>query len=160
MRFAVAVVCLALAGCPNAGNGKDTTPDPSDNGNPRGGNPCGTTETLYERLGGLTSIRRVVDELMGTVAADSRINAFFVNADIRELKVNLVDHICKTTGGPCEYKGRDMKSAHEGLGVTEAHYAAMIENLQKTLDKFGVPQKEQGELINLLGTAKDDIVEQ
>ena len=51
-----------------------------------------------------------------------------------------------------------MKSAHEGLGVTEAHYSALVENLEKTLDKFGVPKKEQVELIDALSTSKADII--
>lgn len=161
MRCVLALGLCALAvGCPGSATDGDTRPDPPVNGNPCGENPCAQGESLYERLGGLSSIRQVVDELIGTVAADGRISGFFQNADIRALKVNLVDHICKTTGGPCEYKGRDMKAAHEGLGVTEAHYSALVENLEKTLDKFGVPDKEQLELIEVLSATKAEIVEQ
>ncbi|HLY80979.1 MAG TPA: group 1 truncated hemoglobin, partial [Caulobacteraceae bacterium] len=73
--------------------------------------------TLYQRLGGKKAIKAVVDDFVGRVAADTRINAFFAAtaADPKRLakfKGNLVDQICEAAGGPCKYKGKDMKTAH------------------------------------------------
>src|ERR1051325_9771564 len=77
--------------------------------------------TLYDRLGGKKAITAVVDEFVGRVAADSRINHYFAQAaaDSKRMaafKVNLVDQICQAAGGPCKYQGKDMKSAHAGMG--------------------------------------------
>ena len=66
-------------------------------------------KSLYERLGGIDAIRAVVDDFVGNVAADRRINKFFANTDIPRLKRNLVDQICQSTGGPCTYGGRGMR---------------------------------------------------
>ena len=63
-------------------------------------------KSLYERLGGIDAIRAVVDDFVGNVAADKRINKFFANTDIVRLKRNLVNQICQGTGGPCVYTGR------------------------------------------------------
>ena len=115
--------------------------------------------TLYKRLGGLPAIRAVVDDFVGNVAADKRINRFFAKTNIPRLKLRLVEQICQGSGGPCKYKGKSMKEAHRGMGVSGADFAALVEDLQKSLNKFKVPAKEQGELLAILGPMRKDIVE-
>src|SRR5262249_25594191 len=73
--------------------------------------------TLYQRLGGYDSIQAVVDEAIKNIAADRRINWFFKGANIQRLRRQLADQICAASGGPCVYRGRDMKSAHAGMGI-------------------------------------------
>jgi hemoglobin len=51
-----------------------------------------------------------------------------------------------------------MKTAHAGMGITDADFNALVEDLVATLDKFKVPEKEKGELLGLLGPMKKDIV--
>ena len=68
--------------------------------------------------------------------------------------------ICAGTGGPCTYTGRDMKTAHKGMGISDADFNALVGDLVKSLDKFKVPQKEQGELLAILGPMKSSIVGQ
>ncbi|HEY4613038.1 MAG TPA: group 1 truncated hemoglobin [Bacteroidota bacterium] len=116
-------------------------------------------KSLYERLGGKEAITAVVDAFVANVAGDQRINRFFKDANIPRLKKMLVDQICQATGGPYEYKGLDMKSAHKGMGVSSADFNALVENLVKALDTFKVPEKEKGELLGALAGMKDDIVE-
>lgn len=114
--------------------------------------------SLYDRLGGKPAITAVVDGFVGNVAADKRINGFFARTDIPRLKRLLVEQICAGTGGPCTYTGRDMKTSHAGMGVSDAHFNALVEDLIKTLDKFKVPQREKDELLGILGPMKGDIV--
>src|SRR4029453_9415742 len=106
---------------------------------------------------GKTGSPAVVDQFIANVAADNRINAFFANADIPGLKGKLVDLICQGTGGP--YTGKDMKAAHEGMGVKEGDFNALVEDLVAALDKFKVPEKKKGELLGILGPMKNAIVE-
>jgi hemoglobin len=125
---------------------------------------CQTTmappKSLYERLGGKDAITAVVDDFVASVAADKRINGYFAKANIPNLKRNLVDQICSATGGPCTYTGRDMKTTHKGMGITDADFNALVGDLQTTLNKFKVPDKEQGELLGILGPLKPQIVGQ
>ncbi|BDB29997.1 hypothetical protein Tamer19_69660 [Cupriavidus sp. TA19] len=115
-------------------------------------------QSLYERLGGSQSITAVVDDFVANVAADTRINAKFANANIPRLKMRLVEQICAGTGGPCTYQGRDMRSAHAGMGITNSEFDALVEDLVKSLNKFKVPAQEQKELLGILGPMRKDIV--
>lgn len=117
-------------------------------------------QSLYTRLGGKPAITAVVDDFIGNVAADSRINGRFANANIPHLKMELVDQICAASGGPCTYTGKDMKTAHRGMNIRGPEFDALVEDLVKTLDKFKVPAKEKGELLGALGPLKPAIVGQ
>ncbi|MDQ3335946.1 MAG: group 1 truncated hemoglobin [Myxococcota bacterium] len=142
-------VVLAVA-CGGGGKKSDATNT--------GGTGGMETKSLYDRLGGKDAITAVVDEFVANVAADTRINAMFANADIKNLKSKLVDQICEATGGPCKYTGKNMKDAHTGMNIKEADFNALVEDLVKALDKFKVPEKEKGELLGALGGMKADIV--
>jgi hemoglobin len=121
-------------------------------------------KTLYQRLGGKKAITAVVDEFVGRVAADSRINSYFKNtaSDPKRLahfKMNLVDQICEASGGSCKYKGKDMKTTHAGMGITDMDFNALVEDLAGALDKFKVGAQEKNDLLGALGPMKKDIVE-
>ena len=122
-------------------------------------------KSLYSRLGGKKAITAVVDEFVNIVAADVRINKFFAAAanDPKRLaafKMKLVDQICQGTGGPCKYRGKDMASAHKGMGITEEDFNALVEDLVAALNKFNVPDAEKNELLGILGPMKPQIVGQ
>jgi hemoglobin len=119
--------------------------------------------TLYQRLGGREAIKLVVDDFVANMAADPRVNGRFKGLDgarVAKLQTNLADQICDAAGGPCAYLGRDMKTTHTGMGITEAEWNATVEDLVKSLNKFKVGQKEQQELLSALGAMKKDIVGQ
>jgi hemoglobin len=117
-------------------------------------------KSLYDRLGGKDAITAVVDDFVGRVAKDNRINARFATADIPNLKAKLVEQICMATGGPCTYSGKDMKMAHKGMNLKDEEFGALVEDLQGTLNQFKVGDQEQKELIGALGGMKGDVVGQ
>ena len=116
-------------------------------------------KSLYDRLGGKPAITAVVDDFVGRVAADNRINGKFANTDIPRLKMLLVEQICQASGGPCTYTGRNMKATHAGMGVSSSDFDALVGDLVATLNKFKVPEREKNELLGALGPMKSDIVE-
>jgi hemoglobin len=115
--------------------------------------------SLYERLGGLDAITAVVDSFAARCAGDDRINKKFERTDLPRLKKMLVDQVCEATGGPCTYTGRTMRETHDGMQVTAGEFDALVEDLVATLDELKVPKAEQDELLGLLGTMRDAIVE-
>ena len=118
--------------------------------------------TLYKRLGGYDAIAAVTDDFIPRLVNDKVIGRYLVGlsdnskARLRQL---FVDQICAATGGPCVYVGRDMKTAHKGLGISGAEWDISVKLLIETLDKFKVPEKEKSELLGLLGPMKTAIVE-
>ena len=124
---------------------------------------CGTTPppsnaTLYERLGGHDAIVAVVDDAVGNIAADARINKRFSAAGLPALKTNLVDLLCLRSGGPCVYKGRNMSDVHEGMFIRDDEFDALIEDIEKSLVKFKVPPREQGETLGALRQMRNSVV--
>jgi hemoglobin len=136
----LAVVTLAAAGCASMDSGSMAQ------------------KSLYDRLGGKPAITAVVDDFVGNVAGDARINQFFARTNIPRLKTMLVDQICEASGGPCKYTGKSMPEAHRGMGVTDADFNALVQDLVKSLDKFKVPEREKSELLSALGGLKPQIV--
>jgi len=122
-------------------------------------------KSLYERLGGKDAIAKVVDAALKNISDDKRINKFFTKTvkdpkKLEALRTNLIDQICQATGGPCEYKGKDMKTAHKGMKVKEADFTAFVEDVQKAMETSGVGKTEQDEMLGALGPMKADIVEE
>lgn len=66
--------------------------------------------------------------------------------------------VCEVTGGPCKYTGRSMKESHVHLNISEKEWGVMAGEFKKSLDKFKVPDAEQKELFDIVGTTKADIV--
>ncbi len=117
--------------------------------------------SLFDRLGGVDAIRAVVDSTVANAVADDRINSFLAGADeqaVATLKGHLVDLICREAGGSCTYTGRDMRTAHTGLGLTDAHFDALVEDIVKALDQHGVPQAEKDDLLAILGAMRNDVL--
>ena len=115
--------------------------------------------TLYQRLGGQPAISAVVEDAIANVAADSRINQRFASTDLARLKSGLIEFLCDRSGGPCRYRGRNMADAHEGMKIRADEFDALVEDLVKSLHKYRVPAREQGELLAMLGRMKNAIIE-
>src|ERR1044072_8081725 len=108
--------------------------------------------TLYDRLGGLYSIAVVVDDLVDRVMSDARLNKNPLVDEAHHkvpppgFKYLVTEMVCWATGGPQKYSGRSMADAHQHLRITADEWDAFMDDVKQTLDKFGVPAQEQGEL--------------
>ena len=118
--------------------------------------------TLYTRLGGYDALAGVTDDFLARLVGEPQSARFFGghSADsLKKIRQLIVDQLCAATGGPCVYIGRDMRSSHGGLGITEKDWDVTVKHLVATLDKFNVPAKEKDEVLAALGPLKKDIVE-
>lgn len=119
-------------------------------------------KTLYERLGGYDAIAAVTDDFITALATDPEMSVFFKGHSVdsqKKIRQHVLDFICNAAGGPCVYTGRDMKTSHKGLGITEADWNKSVEYLKATLNKLKVPEKEQNELFAAVSSVKNDIIE-
>ncbi len=118
-------------------------------------------ETLYKRLGGYDALAAVTDDFIGRLATDPQLKRFFAGHStdsLGRIRQLILDQLCAATGGPCIYIGRDMKTSHAGMGISEADWESTVKHLVATLDKFKVPAKEKGEVLAAISGMKADIV--
>ena len=116
--------------------------------------------SLYTRLGGYNAIAAVTDDFIGRLAADKQVSRFFVGHSqdsLMKIRQHVVEFLCNATGGPCFYIGRDMKTVHTGLNITEDDWNASVKHLVATLDKFKVPEREKNEVLAAISGLKGDI---
>ena len=119
-------------------------------------------DSLYKRLGGYDALAAVTDDFITRLATDKSLGRFFVGAsDNSKMRIRqlVLDQLCAATGGPCIYIGREMKTAHKGLGITEEDWNISVKHLVATMTKFKVPEKEQKEVAAAITGLKKDIVE-
>ena len=119
-------------------------------------------KTLYERLGGYDVIAGFMADYVRRVRADPNFLRFGggrgSDKKARDTQLN-IDYMCKIAGGSNYYMGRDMKTAHAGLGITEEEWAANVRHMSEALDSCRIPPREKREVLALLGHMKKEIVE-
>ena len=117
-----------------------------------------TDDTLYRDFGGQPGLVALMDDFMVRLLADPRMNPFFRDVDQKHVKEQLVDQFCQVTGGPCVYKGADMKSAHANLDIGKRDFNALVEVLQQAMDAQGIPFRAQNQLLAQLAHMHRDII--
>ena len=120
--------------------------------------PARADDSLYHDLGEKDGIARIAEYTTANFLADPRIKATFDNTNMDRFQKLLADQFCVVAGGPCEYKGRNMKDAHKALGLDNADFNAVVEDLQAALDKAGVSFPTQNRLLARLAPMQHDIV--
>ncbi|MFV8750749.1 group I truncated hemoglobin [Nannocystaceae bacterium ST9] len=124
-----------------------------------------TADTLYDRLGGEEGIQAVVQAaVVNRIAADPKINAYFLNSsvDVGIVIGCLTDQLGNLTGGPQEYPNancRDMKTSHEGLGISDNDFNDLAGHFVAELTERGVSEADIQTIVDALTGMHDDIVE-
>jgi len=118
--------------------------------------------TLYQRLGGYDAISTVANDLLPRLQQDPQLGRFWQNRGddgVQREKQLLIDFLCASAGGPLFYTGRDMKTSHKGMKITQSDWAVFLGHLNAILDAFQVPLTERGEVVSFIESTKSDIVE-
>jgi hemoglobin len=147
-----------------------------------GTGPAGVKEerklTLFERLGGEQGVTAIVDDFTTRALEDPRVNwqrkgvkrGGILRRDettvawsgtpqnVEKLKQHLVQFIALATGGPAQYEGKDMKTAHAAMHITNPEFDAVVGDLKVSLDKLQIPTKEQKELLAIVESTRPQIV--
>lgn len=150
----VVLVIPLLATCQRSAPASPPTPAPD---------AAATSGSLYRRIGGYDALAAVVDDFLGRLLKDPRIEPFFHDlqpGEVQRVRQMLVDQLCEATGGPCVYVGKDMRTVHTGLGITEEDWRTAVAHLTASLSAFRVPAREQGEILSTVAALKDQIVGQ
>lgn len=117
-----------------------------------------TQISLFERLGGEAAVDAAVDIFYAKVLADARISHFFTNVDMNSQRAKQKAFLTVAFGGPSRYTGKGLRNAHKHMGLTEAHFDAVIENLGNTLKELNVPADLIGEAAAVALSVKGDVL--
>jgi hemoglobin len=128
---------------------------------PAGAQQTPAAPSLYKQLGGYDGIAAVSAAFIKRLATNPKLSRFFVGLNDEHkalVQQRVVEFICFKTGGPCIYTGRDMKTAHAGLRITEDDWNAAIVDFKATEAQFNIPPDLRAQLEGFLTQLKPDIV--
>nr|WP_315488377.1 group 1 truncated hemoglobin [uncultured Rhodoferax sp.] len=120
--------------------------------------PMATNSALFDSFGGKAGLVKLMDGFMVGLLADPRTGPHFKPANQQRIKEQLVDQFCMVMGGPCVYKGADMKSSHEAMDITKGDFNALVEVLQRSMDAQGIPFGAQNQLLAKLAPMHRDVI--
>ena len=115
-------------------------------------------DQLYKAFGEKAGLVTLMDDFMVRLLADPRTSPHFKPANQQRVKEQLVDQLCALGGGPCVYKGADMKSAHANLDIKKSDFNALVEVLQQSMDAKGIPFRTQNQMLALLAPMHRDTI--
>lgn len=113
---------------------------------------------LYRSFGEKPGLVKLMDDLMLRIEANPRLAAQFKDSKKDHVKEQLVEQFCQVTGGPCVYKGADMKSAHANLDINKGDFNLLVEVLQQAMDGQGIPFRAQNQLLAQLAHMHRDVI--
>jgi hemoglobin len=117
-----------------------------------------TQTTLYERLGGETTIDGVVENLLYRIADDPEVVVFFANTNIDLFAESLASKLCDVSDGPCRYEGPPMDRAHQHMGLTDVHFNRLVEHLDAAMQEEGIGLGTRNELLGRLAPMYADVM--
>ena len=140
----------------------------------------GSKKSLYDRLGADQGIATLTDDWVTRMLADPRVNFArqgvtrgglsihrgdsmhweASDANKKLLKIHIAQFVALASGGPAQYSGREIKEAHTGLHITNDEFDASVGDLKASLDKLQVANTEQKELLAIIESTRDQIVEE
>ena len=115
-------------------------------------------DQLYKAFGEKVGLVALMDDFMTRLLADERTGPHFKPANQQRVKEQLVEQLCALGGGPCVYKGADMKSSHANLEIKKSDFHALVEVLQSSMDAKGIAPRKQNEMLALLAPMHRDII--
>ncbi len=116
--------------------------------------------SLYERLGGTEGITQIANDVVDLHLQNPTIATRYENAksDVPSMKNAAATFFIAGTGGPDVYQGKDMVSAHKGMNISAAEFMAVLDDSLAALEKNGVGQREQEEVLYILYSLRSQIL--
>ena len=115
-------------------------------------------DQLYKAFGEKPGLVALMDDFMTRLLADPRTGPHFKPANQQHVKEQLVEQFCALGGGPCVYKGADMKTTHAELDIKKSDFNALVEVLQHSMDARAIPFRQQNAMLALLAPMHRDVI--
>ena len=120
------------------------------------------SSSLYERLGGEMVLMEAVDVFYSKIMADSVTRPFFEDLDMAAQTRKQLAFMARAFGGPKEYEGRDLRSAHAKLvrekGLSDVHFDAVAGHLEATLRELEVAEGLISEALTIVASTRAEVL--
>lgn len=120
--------------------------------------PAKADDSLYKAFGEKAGITALMDQFLQDLQADKRMQPFFEKTNKEQFLQSISNQLCQLSGGPCQYKGPDMKLAHKEMDINKANFNALVEVLQKSMNTRGISFSAQNRMLALLAPMHRDII--
>lgn len=119
--------------------------------------------TLYERLGGSEGISRIVDDAIEEHMNNPAVNARFLPLKeeperLKVIKQHTIEFFSSGSGGPPEYNGKDMETAHKGMNISHDEYMHVIDDVLAALNKNDINDEAKKDVLYILWSLKGMIL--
>jgi len=120
-------------------------------------------KTLYERLGEIKGITKLVDDVVDIHMANPSVSPRFLPLlekpeQLAMIKGHTVNFFCAGSGGPQEYGGRDMVSTHKGMNISEQEFLAVVDDIMEAMDKNNLGEEEKKDVLAILYSLKEQVI--
>jgi hemoglobin len=116
--------------------------------------------SLYERIGGRAGLERIVPDVVALHHENPIVGARFRAAatPVPDLVQHAIEFFATGLSGEPTYTGRSMPAAHAGMNITDEEFVAVLDDILAALDRHGIGQTEQAELLYIAYGMKHEIV--
>ena len=132
--------------------------DPYVQSNANAGATVFEGQSMWHAFHEQPGVDRIVDDMIDRSLADPQLKQVLAGQDMVRLRRVLKEQFCYILGGGCAYSGRDMKTAHQDLGVQAKDMNVLVVNLQKAMTDEKVSFFAQNRLLSKLAPMKRDVV--
>ena len=121
-------------------------------------NPAGSEPNLFDRIGGVAGVTRMISEFYARVLDDPKLRPYFDGVPMHKLRHMQFEFFSAALGGPAPYTGRTVQHAHQGRGITREHFQAFVEHLFETLKEYDLTDDQRYVIIARINTYADDVI--
>jgi hemoglobin len=114
--------------------------------------------SLYQRLGNAEGIAAIVDDAVDRHAVNPLLAPRFAGRDLPRAKQMGTQFFCMGAGGPQTYDGRDLRTVHAGMNISEQELIATIDDFVAAMHGQGVGAAELNEVVAILYSLKGEVL--
>jgi hemoglobin len=117
------------------------------------------SSSLYDRLGGEKGLSAIVHDVLHNHQNNPTVKVRFQDSDMEKLHRLAFEFFGMGSGGPQKYSGKDMREAHRSMNISAEEYLAVIDDIMAALDKNKIPAETKNEVLGVLYSLKNDIIQ-
>lgn len=116
------------------------------------------TTSLFDRLGGEENIKKISNDLVDLHLINPLFKSRFAESDPFALKKAVADFFVMGAGGPNNYEGKDMLTAHKGMNISDNEYMAAVDDVMNALSQNGIGDAEKAEVLYIFYSLRPEVV--